>query len=158
MRQVEWAVRLQALQETCAKCQATILAIDIRTALKCHNSLNFDSREMIFFFQNLHLRKIYQMRPSWFLYRFVSSQMNKTFAFLQYCMCGWANLSQLMKNVALAHCAKYTVRSSVSVYILYRIHCIRLFTVSYILYRLYTVRSSVSSSRVSPHQFGSQSN
>ena len=28
---------------------STILAINMRTALKCHNSLNFDRREMIFF-------------------------------------------------------------------------------------------------------------
>ena len=30
---------------------STILAINIRTALKCHNSLNFNRREMIFFFK-----------------------------------------------------------------------------------------------------------
>ena len=71
---------------------STILAINIRTALKCHNLLNFNRREMIFF-QNSRLRKIYQMRPSWFLYLYSfrnKSQMNKTFAF---CKCGWANLS-----------------------------------------------------------------
>ena len=45
----------------------TILAINIRTALKCHNSLRFNRRVMIFFLQNLHLQKIYQMRLSWFL-------------------------------------------------------------------------------------------
>ena len=71
----------------------TILAINKSTALKCPNSLIFNHREMIFFLQNLHLRKIYQMRPSWFLYLYSfrnESQMNKTFAF---CKCGWANLS-----------------------------------------------------------------
>ena len=68
------------------------LAMNLRTLLKCHKSLNFNRTEMIFF-QNSHLRKIYQMRPSWFLYLYSfrnESQMNKTFAF---CKCGWANLS-----------------------------------------------------------------
>ena len=75
--------------------KATILAIKIRTALKCHNLLNFDCSEMTIF-QNSHLQKIYQMRPSWFLYLYPfrnESQMKKTFAFCkcggQFFVCSW---------------------------------------------------------------------
>ena len=66
----------------------TILAINISTALKCHNSLNFNCRRMIFFSKfasskNLsNETKLVPVRNE--------SQMNKTFAF---CKCGWANLS-----------------------------------------------------------------
>ena len=84
----------------------TILAIKIRTALKCHISLNFDRSGMIFFLQNSHLQNIYQMRPSRFLYLYPFRNecwMKKTFAFCkcggQFFVCSWMEHWHIASNV-----------------------------------------------------------
>ena len=107
---------------------STILAINIRTALNCHNLLDFNRSGIFFFFQNSHLRKsikwvqagsctfiCLEMRAEWRKHLLFANMLGKSF-------------------------------------LVYRMWC------TGALRFLYCKIDELSSSRVSPDQFGSQSN